>query len=128
MQQNEAVALATHLAQTLEKKEPSAAGGDDAQKPRGVISKEKGDRLRKKIRTVARMARMFKTLRQEHETVIRLKGVCPGHKLKPGLLLSGRDALTDELEIYQYAQSVDVQNDRRPSVSSSSSSNPLNPK
>merc|ERR1712136_237397 len=50
------------------------------------------DRIRKKVKTIGRMARMFKTLRQENETVIRLKGVCPGHRLAPGLLLAGRTA------------------------------------
>merc|ERR1712060_562090 len=51
-------------------------------------AEEVRDKMRKKVRTIARMARMFKTLRQENETVIRLKGVCPGHKLAPGLLLA----------------------------------------
>lgn len=38
----------------------------------------------RQVRTIARMARMFKTLRQENETVLRLKGVCPGHRLQAG--------------------------------------------
>ena len=45
------------------------------------------------------MARMFKTLLQENETVIRLKGVCPGHRLAPGLLLAGKDRMRSELEV-----------------------------
>lgn len=57
---------------------------------------------------------MFKTLRQENETVIRLKGVCPGHKLAPGLLLAGKERLNSELEVYSYAQGIDAVNEKRP--------------
>ena len=46
--------------------------------PVDVLSRQVRDRMRKKVRSIARMARMFKTLRQENETVVRLKGVCPG--------------------------------------------------
>merc|ERR1712048_1446295 len=78
-------------------------------------SQEAHTRLRKKVRTIARMARMFKTLRQENETVLRLKGVCPGHKLAPGLLLSGKDRLNSELEMFGHAQGLDLVNEKRPS-------------
>mmetsp|Transcript_7850 Transcript_7850/g.9305 ORF Transcript_7850/g.9305 Transcript_7850/m.9305 type:complete len:94 (-) Transcript_7850:227-508(-) len=70
--------------------------------------------MRKKVRSIARMARMFKTLRQENETVVRLKGVCPGHKLAPGLLLAGKERLTSELEMFTHAQGIDLVNEKRP--------------
>ncbi|KAF4697802.1 Serine/threonine-protein phosphatase 2B catalytic subunit alpha, partial [Perkinsus olseni] len=83
---------------------------------------ERADRLRKKIKTVgggerrvSRMMLMFKTLREENETIISLKGVCPGHRLAPGLLLSGRDALKNELEKFTEARSMDLENERMPS-------------
>ena len=57
------------------------------------------DRIRQKVKAVGRIARIFKTLRQERETVIRLKGVCPGHRLAPGLLLAGKDRMRSELEV-----------------------------
>lgn len=72
--------------------------------------------MRKKVRTIARMARMFKTLRQENETVLRLKGVCPGHRLAPGLLLAGKERLNTELEHFQHATDVDTVNERRPDL------------
>jgi len=110
VEQNLAVDIATRLA-------AHASQGGPTQKGGGTF---KGDaeaqtRLRKKVRTIARMARMFKTLRQEHETVLRLKGVCPGHKLAPGLLLSGKDRLNSELEMFGHAQGLDLVNEKRPS-------------
>merc|ERR1711959_60631 len=105
--QNEAVELAARLAKHIH--EGKEEGGDSS--GGGKLSKAKGDRLRKKIRTVARMARVFKTLRQENETVIRLKGVCPGHKLAPGLLLSGKEALNSELDRFDFATNVDKDNE-----------------
>mmetsp|Transcript_102123 Transcript_102123/g.317677 ORF Transcript_102123/g.317677 Transcript_102123/m.317677 type:complete len:242 (+) Transcript_102123:116-841(+) len=78
------------------------------------------DRMRKKVRTIARMARMFKTLRQENETVIRLKGVCPGHKLAPGLLLAGKDRMNSELEMFGHVAGIDAVNEKRPELSGES--------
>lgn len=78
---------------------------------------EARERMRQKVRTIARMARMFKTLRQENETVLKLKGVCPGHRLAPGLLLAGKERLTSELEMFDHASNVDNVNEKRPEVS-----------
>jgi len=113
-EQNEAVLLASRLAQAT----PANAYGKEAttEEMKALAWKEKSDRLRKKVRTVARLARMFKTLRQENETVIRLKGVCPGDKLPPGLLLSGRDAMSTELQKFDFSQSLDAVNEKRPDL------------
>jgi len=83
-----------------------------AEEKEGV--EEARDRMRKKVRTIARMARMFKTLRQENETIVRLKGVCPGHKLAPGMLLAGKERLTSELEHFESATNLDLENEKRP--------------
>jgi len=108
-EQNAVVDMATRLALHVEK-------SNDAYRKEGGSQQEDQARMRKKVRTVARMARMFKTLRQENETVIRLKGVCPGHKLAPGLLLAGKERLTSELELFDHALSIDKTNETRPDV------------
>jgi len=84
-EQNKALTLAAALSGITDLDLSSGSKSSKA------ISKEKGDRLRSKIRTVGRMCRMFKTLREENEAIIRLKGVCPAHKLAPGLLLQGKE-------------------------------------
>jgi len=104
-EQNEAVDMATRLAAQIEQGERRTSYEDDA---------AVRDRMRKKVRTIARMARMFKTLRQENETVIRLKGVCPGHKLAPGLLLAGKDRMNSELEMFGHVAHIDAVNEKRP--------------
>jgi len=106
-EQNQVVDIARKLAVSIERGEhakPPDAGDDDAAR----------DRMRKKVRTIARMARMFKTLRQENETIIRLKGVCPGHKLAPGLLLAGKEKLKSEMEVFQHVENIDAVNEMRP--------------
>jgi len=104
------VQLASQLAQRVEdtgEKKPTGVSVDTA---------DARDRMRKKVRTIARMARMFKTLRQENETVLRLKGVCPGHRLQAGLLLAGKDKLNSELERFGHAVDVDAENEQRPDL------------
>merc|ERR1719265_2693161 len=105
--QNKAVELANRLASldvnTLKLLNKSCDEEDEARV-----------RMRKKVKTIARMARMFKTLRQENETVIRLKGICPGHRLAPGLLLAGKERLTSELDMFDHATDCDAINEKRP--------------
>merc|ERR1712217_55659 len=109
IEQKEAVELATRLGVLV------ANNGGEAASLTGETA-EVRDRMRKKVRTIARMARMFKTLRQENETVLRLKGVCPGDKLSPGLLLAGKEKMTTELEMFGHASDVDSQNEMRPDL------------
>merc|ERR1719262_115387 len=90
------------------------AKGEHAAASDGSQKEDVRDRMRKKVRTIARMARMFKTLRQENETIVRLKGVCPGHKLAPGMLLAGKERLTSELEHFEHATGMDLENEKRP--------------
>lgn len=36
---------------------------------------------------------MFKTLREENELIMKLKGFCPGNKIPRGILMQGPEAL-----------------------------------
>ena len=47
---------------------------------------EKKDKFRAKVKSVSRMLRMYKILRQERETVMQLKSFSPGKKIPQGLL------------------------------------------
>jgi len=73
-------------------------------------------RLRQKVWALGRLSRVLRTLRQEHETIVQLKGVCPGSRLAPGLLLAGRQRLKTELDLFAYTQSIDCVNERRPTL------------
>jgi len=46
---------------------------------------------------MSRMMKMFKTLREENESVVKLKGIYADGKLPKGLLLEGKKALESEL-------------------------------
>lgn len=110
-EQNDVVELASKLASYIEANRGSEAGSEPASTH---LDEEARNRLRKKVRTVGRIARMWKTLRQENETVIRLKGVCPGHRLKPGLLLAGKEHMETKLDEFTRARDMDVVNELRP--------------
>jgi len=113
--EKDAVELAAKLAQHMEGGSGGTRASTGATASKGMNA-QRADHLRKKVKTVARMARMFKTLRQENETVIRLKGVCPGHKLAPGLLLAGKEAMVGELDQFQQVQGLDCENEKRPEL------------
>jgi serine/threonine-protein phosphatase 2B catalytic subunit len=46
---------------------------------------------------MSKMMKMFKTLREENESVVQLKGICPDGKVPMGLLLEGKKAIENEL-------------------------------
>ena len=41
--------------------------------------------------------KMFKTLREENESVVQLKGICPDGRVPKGLLLEGKKAIESEI-------------------------------
>jgi len=73
-----------------------------------------GERMRAKIRAVGRLARMFSVLRESHDTVVKLKGLTPGHKIPQGMLMQGKDAIEDAVSHFEAARKMDAVNERRP--------------
>lgn len=45
------------------------------------------DITKNKIKFISRMALMQKTLRKEHENIIKLKGLCPDNRIPKGVLI-----------------------------------------
>jgi len=72
---------------------------------------------------------MNKILREQNETIVKLKGVCPGHRLPQGLLQEGGSAIKTALDTFKHARSVDLINEKRPELSSNSSTSahPIGP-
>merc|ERR1712167_464851 len=101
LEQNESVELAARLEQKIQ---------SNAEAP-DKMSQSKKERLRRKVRTVAKMQRMFKTLRQQNEAVLKLGGMCPGHKLQPSLL-AGDGATSSDM--FVSARQIDMQNEKMP--------------
>jgi len=54
--------------------------------------------MRNKIKFVSRMAMMQKTLREENENIVKLKGLCPDKRIPRGVLLEGAGAIKDAIE------------------------------
>jgi serine/threonine-protein phosphatase 2B catalytic subunit len=81
--------------------------------------------IRNKIRAIGKMARVFKVLRQENESVVTLKGLTPSGMLPFNVLQEGstgiRDAI-DQLEAkprkritsFEEARKLDLKNERMP--------------
>ena len=62
--------------------------------------------------------KMFKTLREENESVVQLKGICPDGKVPKGLLLEGKKAIENELvdrsKVFTNAKKLDQMNEAMP--------------
>ena len=74
----------------------------------------KADVLRSKVRTMSRMLKMFKTLREEREAITKLRGLCPDSKIPRGLLLEGGDAIKDAIDQFKKAKQMDLKNEAMP--------------
>lgn len=81
--------------------------------------------MRNKVKAMSRMMKMFKTLREENESVVQLKGICADGKVPMGLLLEGKKAIEDELidrsGVFESAKKQDQMNEAMPTTISSSS-------
>lgn len=67
---------------------------------------------------MSRMMKMFKTLREENESIVQLKGICPDGKVPKGLLLEGKRALESEIQdrkdFFSKARELDMVNEAMP--------------
>lgn len=79
-----------------------------------VIRNIESEILRNKVKSISRIIRLFKVLRQDNESILKLKGLCPDNKLPRGVLLEGSDAIKNTLEQFAKAKKMDFQNEKRP--------------
>jgi serine/threonine-protein phosphatase 2B catalytic subunit len=62
------------------------------------------------------MMKMYKTLREENETIMQLKGLAPDNKVPRGLLGAGSGALKDQVEQFKNAKDLDSVNEKMPEM------------
>lgn len=70
--------------------------------------------LKMKVKFITLIMKMFRTLREENELIMKLKGFCPGNKIPKGILMEGPEAIKSELGRYQLAKELDKQNEKMP--------------
>jgi serine/threonine-protein phosphatase 2B catalytic subunit len=70
--------------------------------------------LKNKIRSIGKMAMIFRTLREEHENITKLKGLCPGYKIPPGILSGGAGAIEEAVAQFEKAKKMDRVNEGMP--------------
>ncbi|MCQ2821493.1 MAG: metallophosphoesterase [archaeon] len=79
-----------------------------------VIDKAITNSLKMKVNVVISLNKMFKTLREESQLIMKLRGFCPGNKIPKGLIFQGPEALKTALERYQEAKKMDAENEGVP--------------
>ena len=72
-------------------------------------------KIKTKIKSFARMQKMFSTLKNESEMLLKIKGMSPDGKIPRGLLLEGRPAIKDSFKEYSRATELDKINEKMPS-------------
>lgn len=75
---------------------------------------KKFGKIKTKIKTMARVQKMFSTLKNESEMLIKIKGMSPDGKIPRGLLLEGRPAIRDSFREFSNAAKLDQVNEKMP--------------
>eukprot|EP00760_Papus_ankaliazontas_P033227 PhM_4_TR6248/c0_g1_i1/m.86699/K04348/PPP3C, CNA; serine/threonine-protein phosphatase 2B catalytic subunit len=98
---------------SAEPEEGAVAGSTTSPHHSGTVLEERGAHLRKKILAMGKMARMFRTLREENESIVVLKGLAGG-QLPIGVLQQGAEAIKSAITGFEKAKKLDQNNEKRP--------------
>jgi len=60
------------------------------------------------------MSKMFSTLREDSELILKIKNISPDGKLPRGLLLEGKPAIKHAAKQFDLAAELDKENEKRP--------------
>jgi len=80
---------------------------------RVTITKDRAEKIKSKIRAVGRLSRMYRTLREERESIVALKGLAGGN-IPKGLLMQGPTAIRQAVESFEQAKKCDQINEKIP--------------
>ena len=70
--------------------------------------------IKGKIKSVAKVSKMFSVLREEQEMILKIKNISPDGKLPRGLLMEGKPAIKHAAKQFNLAQELDRENEKRP--------------
>eukprot|EP00698_Gefionella_okellyi_P003574 TRINITY_DN13363_c0_g1_i1.p1 TRINITY_DN13363_c0_g1~~TRINITY_DN13363_c0_g1_i1.p1 ORF type:complete len:539 (+),score=120.68 TRINITY_DN13363_c0_g1_i1:57-1673(+) len=94
---------------------PEEDDGDDEEEDLDAVAKaQRREVIRNKILATGKLLAMFKTLREERETVVRLKQFLPDAKLPLGLLHEGKEGIQKALSRFEAAKLHDSKSERMP--------------
>ena len=82
-------------------------GNEQAKRERGAL-------IKGKIKSVAKVSKMFSVLREEQEMILKIKNISPDGKLPRGLLMDGKPAIKHAAKQFNLAQELDKENEKRP--------------
>jgi len=72
-----------------------------------LLENERNDVLRAKVIAIGRMAKIYKTLRENNEILIEIKEMSSDGKIPRGLLLQGKTAMKDTFKDFLLARVLD---------------------
>ncbi|OMJ71024.1 hypothetical protein SteCoe_30870 [Stentor coeruleus] len=104
------------MCQVVNPKNTSVGGasGEKIEELKESIKETKTEIFRNKVKAMSKMMKMFKTLREDKEIIMQLKGLCPDNKVPKGLIQQGRKALEGALDSFTKAKEWDIINEKRP--------------
>ena len=106
--------LAGNVSEDTTSGSENEAFGEKIKELHKIVKETKIGIFRNKVKALSKMIRMLKTIREEKELILELKGVCPGQKIPHGLIQLGRRALEDALVAFNKAKEFDQLNERMP--------------
>ena len=98
------------LMQIVKKQDTNTNQNNDSK----AIEENVTESLRMKVKIITVLMKMFRTLREERELIMKLKGFCPGNKIPRGIIIQGPKALKSALERYKNAKKLDEDNEMMP--------------
>ena len=91
----------------------SCTSGGSGNNGQGTVLEQRGEHIRKKILTMGKLSRMFRTLREENENILLLKGLAGG-TLPQGVLQLGPEGVKEAIQGFQRSKEIDSPNERWP--------------
>ncbi|XP_065827949.1 serine/threonine-protein phosphatase 2B catalytic subunit 3-like isoform X2 [Oscarella lobularis] len=116
------ICTAEELEEEEEEDEESAGASAGGSGP-SSLTPQRREVIRSKVRAIGRMARVFTVLRENSETVVKLKGLTPSGSLPVGTLAGGAEGLQSALQTvkpshkirgFEEAKELDKVNERMP--------------